>query len=412
MDRADIRSASVPIVSIVYPADPTGVVPGGIDTFIRGIAKHAPADIGIRLVGVTTDTVARPVGRWTACPVGHRSFHMFPVLAVESAGTRTRVPLSVRFIASLARYRQAVDGDVLEFHRVEPALLFAADRRPKNAFLHLNMKDLRNRKSDILWSRVPWLYYRLEDWLMPKFDSVYVVREEAVAWYRERFPDDPSRFRFTPTWVDTDDFRMPTDAERREAREWLQRELGVATDAELLLSVGRLDSQKDPLLLAEGFRLLLHGRPQARLVYVGDGVLRAELARHLRTSGLEGRAVLAGLRGMREIARMLWAADLFVLASAYEGMPMSVLEALGSGVPVVATDVGEVRRVVLQGRTGRIVPERTPEALAAALSTALNERLDYAGRPCLDAAAPYTPARVLAPIYENYRRLAARASSR
>jgi glycosyltransferase involved in cell wall biosynthesis len=396
----------VPVVSIVYPADPAGIVPGGIDTFIRGIARHAPADIDIRLVGITTDPVARPVGRWTTCQAGERHYGMFPVLAVAAAGSRSRVPLSLRFSVAVARHRAAVDGNVVEFHRLEPALLFMRDARPKNAFVHQDMKSLRNRKSDILWSRLPWLYYRLEKKVLPGLDSVYVVVEDAVAWYQERFPRIAERFRFTPTWFDPADFRAPTEPERAAARHALRAEFGMAQDAEVVLSVGRLDHQKDPLLLAAAFARLAAGRARANLIYVGDGVLRSEVERFVADSGLGGRVHLAGLRDRREIARLLWGADLFALASAYEGMPMSVLEALGSGVPVVATDVGEVRRVVRPGRSGTVVAARTPEAIAEALESSLDERDRLAGAVCLEAAAPYTPARVLEPVYENYRRLA------
>lgn len=399
----------MPVVSIVYPADPTGIVPGGIDTFIRGIAKCAPPDIDVRLVGITTDPAARPVGRWTRCTVGARSFDIYPVLAVGAAGTRGRLPLSVRFTAAVARHRAAADGDILEFHRLEPALLFRGDRRPRNAFVHQNMKQLRNRKSDILWSRWPALYYRLEDLLMPSFDSVFVVSEEAVDWYRERYPALASRFRFTPTWVDPDDFRPPTAAERDHARRRLLGEFGWPPDAEVLLSVGRLDQQKDPLLLADAFGLAAASRPALRLLYVGDGVLRPALEQRLGALGLGARARVAGLRGMREIAGLLRATDLFVLASAYEGMPMSVLEALGSGVPVVTTDVGEVRRVVRDGVSGTVVAVRTPQALAGAITDVLGRRAAMAGPPCQQAAAPFAPARVLEPVYANYRRIVAEA---
>jgi glycosyltransferase involved in cell wall biosynthesis len=396
----------VPTVCIAFPADPTGIVPGGIDTFIRGIAKYAPPDVRIKVVGMTTDPGARPVGRWTRCDVDDAGFDLFPVLAVASAGTRSRVPLSVRFSGALARHRGAVDGDVLEFHRLEPALLFAKDRRAKNLFLHNNMQELHNRKSDIMWSRLPWLYFRLEDLLLPGFDSVYVVCEEAVAWYRERFPEIGDRFRFTPTRVDPGDFPMPSEEERRRARLEVASGFGVPTDAELLLSVGRLDSQKDPLLLAEAFALLVKERPGARLLYVGDGVLRPELTDRLHRADLAGKAVIAGLRARHEIARMLWAADLFVLASAYEGMSISVLEALGSGTPVVSTDVGEVRRVVQPGVSGRVVAERSATALAEGMNATLAETPRLAGRTCVEAVAPYTAPRVLEPIYENYRRIA------
>lgn len=393
-------------VSIVYPADPVGVVPGGIDTFIRGILKYAPADIAVKLVGITTDPVRRPVGRWTRCDCDGREIQMFPVLAVDSAGTRGRVPLSLRFSAAVRQYREAVDGDVLEFHRLEPALLFARDRRAKNAFIHQNMQELKNRKSDILWSRLPGLYYRLEDWLLPKFSSVYVVREDAVAWYRERFPRIAGQFRFTPTWADPDVFKLPTATELAEAKAALVSEFRLEPGARVLLSVGRLDSQKDPLLLAEAFGRVAERWPEARLIYVGDGVLRTQLETFTVKSGLRNKIYFAGLRAPRTIARMFWAADLFVLSSAYEGMPMCVLEALGSGVPVVSTDVGEVRRVVQSGKNGVVVNERSASALAEAIDGALRDRARFAGAPCLESVAPFSPARVLEPVYENYRRIA------
>lgn len=396
----------MPTVCIVYPADPIGVVPGGIDTFIRGIAGYAPADIRVRLIGMTTDPISRPLHRWTRCAIGDRVLDVYPLVIERAAGVRTRLPLSLRFSAALVAHRHAAAADILEFHRLEPALVFLGDRRPKNAFIHQNMKALRNRHSDILWSRVPSLFYRFEDRLLPTFESVFVVVEEAVAWYQERFPARASRFRFTPTWFDPAVFRSPSASERSQAREEFLATVGFPPESEVLLSVGRLDHQKDPLLLARAFARLAASRPAARLVFVGDGILRGEVERVVVESGLGDRVWLAGLRSREQIARILWAADLFVLASSYEGMPMSVLEALGSGVPVVTTDVGEVRRVVLPGRNGMVIAERTPEGLAAAMSATLDARSQLGGSPCTAAASRYTPTQVLEPVYENYRRLA------
>lgn len=395
------------VVSIIYPADPLGIVPGGIDTFIRGILKYSPDDIVMRMVGVTTGPAARPVGRWTTCALDGRTFEMFPVLALNSAGTRGCIPLSMRFTAAVAGYRKMVEGDVLEFHRLEPAVLFANDKRAKNAFIHQNMQELKNRKSDILWSRLPGLYYRLEDWLMPKLNSVYIVREDAVKWYQGRFPSIASNFRFTPTWVDPDVFRLPTESERKKARDDLSKEFSFDSSAQILLSVGRLDSQKDPLLLAEAFVGLRERYPQACLIYVGDGVLRGQVEAYAKSSIASKSIYFAGLRSAQAIAQMFWAADLFVLSSAYEGMPMCVLEALGSGVPVVTTDVGEIRRVVLPGKNGAIVNERTADALADAMTETLMAGSRFYGAPCLEAVAAFTPAQVLEPIYENYRFIAA-----
>ena len=95
-------------IRIFYPADPLGMVPGGVDTFVRGLIKWAPQDLHFSLVGMTTDPLARPVSRWTRGTLGERVFDMFPVCAVRDAGSRGPVPLSVRFMAGVNRDRLAI----------------------------------------------------------------------------------------------------------------------------------------------------------------------------------------------------------------------------------------------------------------------------------------------------------------
>ena len=104
------------------------------------------------------------------------------------------------------------------------------------------------------------------------------------------------------------------------------------------------------------------------------------------------------------IADVLRGADVFALSSSYEGMPMALLEALGSGLPVVTTDVGEVRKVVLP-TCGEVVTEHAEQPLAEALLRTLQRLPALRGEPCVDAIRPFTPANVLGAVYENYRRL-------
>lgn len=391
-------------ICIIYPADPMGVIPGGVDTFIRGIVRWAPEDISVSLVGVTTDQSARPVGVWTECDLGRRKFDFFAAAALKNPEGRSYVPLSVRFMAGLIRRRPKISADILEFHRIEPSLLFLSDSRPKTAFVHQNMQVLNNPSSDILWSRMPGLYFWLQDRLAYRYSSLYAVREDAVDWYKARYPEIADRFRFIPTWYDPEIF-YPVDTDEQRV---LRRELGFDIDCRVLVSVGRLDKQKDPLLLANAFQETLKRNPAVRLVYIGDGVLRNDLENCIEKAGLVGQVTLVGLRSAAEIARVLQAADLFVLTSAYEGMPMCVLEALGCGLPVVTTDVGEVRRVVKQGENGWIVRERSRSAISDGILRALDAQDLLSGKPCTDSVRDYTPRRVLEPIYYNYRQLAGR----
>ena len=94
---------------------------------------------------MTTDEAARPVGRWTRCHIGSRSFDFFPVVAMKNAGSRGKVPLSVRYMLALKSQLAGLrsDFDVFDFHRIEPSLLFGADSRPKNFYFHNDPQTLR-----------------------------------------------------------------------------------------------------------------------------------------------------------------------------------------------------------------------------------------------------------------------------
>jgi len=388
-------------VRIFYQTDPAGAIPGGIDTFIRGMLKAAPPDVELSVVGLTTDPLARPVGRWTECTLDGRGVWFFPVGRLRNPRGRSRIPLSLQLTWGIARHFYACAGgcDVLEFHRIEPALAFLRDARPKNVFVHQNMTDcLGSSASDVRWRWLPQLFFRLERAVLGAASSVFGVRADAVEAYRVRYPQLAERFRFIPTWMDPDLFYPARDPAPRAER--------------TVISVGRLDSQKNPLALVDGFALLARQRTDVRLMLIGDGVLRKEVEARIAAHGIGKRVVLAGLRPPREVAGLLRTSDVFALTSAYEGMPMCVLEALGCGIPVVSTRVGEVERVVKPGITGELVVDAAPESVAQALSKVLSRPQAYERQDCMAAVADYVPKKVLQPVFENYRRLARPAAMR
>jgi glycosyltransferase involved in cell wall biosynthesis len=145
-------------------------------------------------------------------------------------------------------------------------------------------------------------------------------------------------------------------------------------------------------------------------MFIGDGVLRTKLEQRVADEGLARRVRFLGLRSATEIARYLQAANCFALSSAYEGMPMALLEALGAGIPVVTTQVGEVRRVVVNGVNGEVTQDRTLESFAAGLDQIRRNATKYTVAQCTSSVEPFTPSRVLAPVYENYRLLGKRST--
>lgn len=177
----------------------------------------------------------------------------------------------------------------------------------------------------------------------------------------------PSRVRVIENGIDPALF-APMD--RLEAR----RSLGLPEDGPLLVSVGTLAPRKGFHLVMEAMAGL---RPDLRFAIVGgagaEGAMEPELRSLAARLGLQDRVIFAGPRGRRELAAWYNAADLFVLASAHEGCPNVVLEALACGTPVVATPVGNVPELI---EGVGIVAERQLTALASAISEALSREWD------------------------------------
>jgi glycosyltransferase involved in cell wall biosynthesis len=137
----------------------------------------------------------------------------------------------------------------------------------------------------------------------------------------------------------------------------------------VILCVARMAPVKDHATLIAAFGLLAPDHPRARLRLVGDGPIRDQVADLAAASPFSERIrIVPGDAGVRAHYAQ---ATLFVLSSRHEGLPNVILEAMASGLPVVATDVGGVGEAVREGVTGRLVPAARPEALARAMSEVL-----------------------------------------
>ena len=157
--------------------------------------------------------------------------------------------------------------------------------------------------------------------------------------------------------------------------------LGLAPDWAVLGSVARFDPVKRLDALVGALRFL--NRRDVALLLVGDGPEAVRLRRRVAAAGLGERVVIAGW--LDDPARVYPALDLYVAASRKEGLPLAVLEAMGAGLAVVATDVPGHRDAVAAGETGLLVPPGDERALAAAIGALLDDperrrRLGRAGR--------------------------------
>ena len=143
----------------------------------------------------------------------------------------------------------------------------------------------------------------------------------------------------------------------------LRAELGIPAGDPVIGTIAVLRPQKALTVLIEAFERLLHEAPDAWLVIVGDGPEREALER--AAAGVGERVRLTGRR--TDLATVLAAFDVAAMSSDFEGLPLFVFECMAHGVPLVATNVGGLGDVVVDGSTGVLVPPRDPAALAAAL---------------------------------------------
>jgi glycosyltransferase involved in cell wall biosynthesis len=188
--------------------------------------------------------------------------------------------------------------------------------------------------------------------------ALTVVGPEVARYYIEELGVPPQRIHVITNGVDLDQFNFAG----RESRS----RLGLATDDVVFGIVGRLEPEKDHRTLLQAFRALIDHRQAARLLIIGGGSLRGELESYSRTLGLERNVTFLGAR--TDIPEVLAALDVFVLSSVQEGVPLSVVEAMGAGKPIIATDVGGLRLLVKPSVNGLLVPPEDPAAFAAAMS--------------------------------------------
>ncbi len=152
-----------------------------------------------------------------------------------------------------------------------------------------------------------------------------------------------------------------------------------------ILFVGRLAAMKGVPVLLEAFASVLERHPDATLTLIGDGPERDTIEARAVTLGITGAAQFSGYQNQVEVARALAVADIFALPSFAEGVPVVLMEAMATGLPVVATRIAGIPELVDDGQSGLIVPPGDAGAFAEALNALLDDaarraRMGEAGR--------------------------------
>ncbi len=280
---------------------------------------------------------------------------------IEVHACHKRRGIDAGAVARLRRWLRAVPGAIVHTHNA------SAHYHTVAAGLGLPLARLINTRHGMgaaqPGSRGEWLYRRT----MRRTDVVAAVCEAARARFAEQGVRPRSQLLAVPNGIRVDAFSCASE-ERRHA---LRSVLGLAPDMRVIGTVGRLNPVKDQATLLRAFACAHAEFPDAALVVVGDGPLRATLEAHSVALGIGDALRFLGDRS--DVRQLLRGFDMFVLSSLSEGYSMALLEACASGLPIVATDVGGNREIVVDGRNGLIVAAANDEALAQAMAVLLRE---------------------------------------
>lgn len=217
--------------------------------------------------------------------------------------------------------------------------------------------------------------YRVTDFLC---DTTSNVSQVGVERYIKVGLVPEHKIRFIPNSVDTNRFSPNSDL-RADTRE----ELALGSRF-TWLAVGRFYLQKDYPTMIKAFDIMIQQYPQVILLIAGEGKLQDEICGLVNHLHLQENIKFLGPR--QDINKLMNAADAHVMSSAWEGMPISLLEAASSGLPIVSTDVGGIKEIVIPGKTGFLAPAGDSIALASSMLSLMelpeSERLEIgkAGR--------------------------------
>jgi glycosyltransferase involved in cell wall biosynthesis len=305
---------------------------------------------------------------------GHDAFFIAPApgafveLAQSEGFTVDIVPLRRSFHLRAAwKLRRALvrgKADILHTHTLAGS---AAPARVAARSAGVNVITHAHAVERLRTQRLPRALVRLLDNATVRLTSrvIAVSNDTAQAFIRHGYP--PRLVTTIPNGV-----AIPVDVGRRAP----PADLGLDEQARIVLCVGRLSALKGQRDLIEAFASVARAEPLARLVLAGADpaperpfeLLLRRLAKH---HGIGDAVVFAGHRN--DVDVLLDAADVVVLPSHHEAMPMILLEAMARGRPVVATNVGGVPELVEAGVSGLLVPPGDPRALAHAVATLLQD---------------------------------------
>ena len=292
---------------------------------------------------------------------------------VELTALRLRKPGDVGAALSLARILRARRVDVLHSHLFYSSLFASPVGKLFRVPLVVETPHVREH-----WRRGLKASYAVDRFAGRFVDQYIAVSEANRRYLIEEKGLPPHKVVVIYNGCDVRRFHP-----HHQPPACMRQSLGFQDADPILLVVGRLEPQKGHRILVDALPLVRREFPSVRVICLGEGALRADLERLAAETELADSVRFVGLQA--NVQDWLALADVTVLPSFYEGLPLAAIESLAAGRPMVATAVDGTPEIVLDGATGLTVPPGDPAALARAICRLLadpwlREKLALAGR--------------------------------
>jgi len=281
-------------------------------------------------------------------PIAHVKEMEDSGICVSNLGMKRKRP-DPRAILRLARILREWQPQILHSHMVHANLLARVTRMLVRVPVLVCTAHSINEGGR--WREIA---YRLTDNLC---DITTNVSNVAVSRYIEVGAVPSNKIKFIPNGIDSLEYQRVSDDYRRQLRKKFELDGFFAW-----LAVGRLEAVKDYVTMIRAFDIVRRKYKNTVLFIAGEGPIRSDIQKFIYELELADKVHLLGLR--KDIKDLMNAADGFVSSSIYEGLSMVLLEASACGLPIVATNVGGNKEIVLDGKSGYLVPVGEYELLA------------------------------------------------
>ena len=343
---------------------------GGGQAVVRTLAKYLALEECVPIVCTFRDGLLRPdiekLGiAVEVLPSRRYSIAAFPLFVADMA----------RILRSLIRLVRKHQVDVVQTHLLRTLdflVLLLRGTKPLRAvfwtFHSANLELTEEQLGRHKWLLKPkrqahrGLYRFASRWVTGLIVVSDQVRESAIELIG---PSIRGKTTMIPNGCDMDQYAQPVD------RAQIRRQLGLPPDCRLIAMVGTLRKVKGHCYLIEAMPALLPRYPDLHVLLIGDGELKASLELSVCELGLGKRVHFLGSRS--DVPQLLAASDLFVLPSLWEGLSMALLEAMATGLPIVASAVSGTVQAIKPDEGGLLVPPGDVPALVSAIDQLLSD---------------------------------------